>query len=57
MRDWKALANAQGVKIPAGDLDRMVAPLNEMDDIFRSLLPSLEPEIEPAFELRLEASE
>jgi hypothetical protein len=54
MRDWKALAKAQGVEIPADELERAVAPLNEMEEIFRSLIPELSPEIEPAFEVRLE---
>jgi hypothetical protein len=54
MRDWKALAKAQGIDIPAEELERAVAPLNEMEEIFRSLVRDLSPEIEPAFDVRLE---
>jgi len=54
MRDWKALAKAQGIEIPADEFDRAVAPLNEMEEIFRSLVPELSPETEPAFDVRLE---
>ncbi len=57
MRDWKAIANAQGRNIPAEELERAVAPLNEMEEIFRSLVPDLTPEIEPAYEVRLEPGE
>lgn len=54
MRNWKALAKAQGIDIPAGELDRAVAPLDEMEEIFRSLIPELSPDIEPAYDVRLE---
>ena len=54
MRDWKALAKAHGIEIPADELERAVAPLNEMEEIFRSLVPELSPDIEPAFDVRLE---
>ena len=57
MRDWKALAKAQGIDIPADELERAVTPLNEMEEIFRSLVPELTPETEPAFDVRLEAEE
>jgi hypothetical protein len=57
MRDWKAIARAQADKIPAEEIERIVAPLLEMEEIFRSLVPDLPPELEPAFDLRLEAGE
>jgi hypothetical protein len=57
MRDWKAIAKARGIEIPAGDLDRTVEPLDEMEEIFRSLIPDLTPDIEPAFDVRLEGDE
>jgi hypothetical protein len=57
MRDWKAIAKAQGIEIPPEELDRTVAPLNEMEEIFRSLVPELSPDIEPAFDVRLEVDE
>ena len=54
MKDWKAIAKAAEIEIPAGDLDRTIEPLEEMEEIFRSLIPDLTPEIEPAFDVRLE---
>lgn len=57
MRDWKALAHAQGLNIPPEQLERTVTPLREMEEIFRSLASDLTPELEPAYEIRLEAGE
>ena len=57
MTDWKAIAKARGIEIPANDLDRTVAPLDELAQIFRSLVPDLSPDIEPAFDIRLEEDE
>jgi hypothetical protein len=57
MRDWKAIARAQGNKIPAGELERAIAPLDEVEEILRSLVPDLTPDIEPAFDVRLEPGE
>jgi hypothetical protein len=57
MRDWKAIAKAQGLQIPADEIDRTLAPLAEIEDIFRSLIPELAPENEPVFDVRLEAGE
>lgn len=57
MTDWKAIAKARGIEIPASDLDRTVAPLDELAQIFRSLVPDLSPDIEPAFDIRLEEDE
>jgi len=57
MRDWKSIARAQGLQIPADEIDRTLAPLAEVEEIFRSLIPELAPENEPAFDIRLEADE
>jgi hypothetical protein len=43
--------------MPAPDLDRATNPLNEMEEIFRSLVPELTPDIEPAFTLDVEDQE
>jgi hypothetical protein len=57
MPDWKAIARARGLQIPPDELDRTVAPLEEIEEIFRSLIPELAPENEPAYDVRLEAEE
>jgi len=57
MRDWKAIAKAHGSKIPNGELEKATAPLDEVEEILRSLVPDLTPGIEPAFDVRLEPGE
>lgn len=57
MTDWKAIAKARRIEIPASDLDRTVAPLDELEQIFRSLVPDLSPDMAPAFDIRLEEDE
>jgi len=57
MTDWKAIAGARGIGIAAKDLDRTVAPLNELEQIFRSLVPDLPFDLVPAFDVRIEEDE
>jgi len=57
MRDWKAIAKARGIAIPASDLHGTVEPLDEVEEILRSLIHDLTPDIEPAFEVRMEGDE
>jgi hypothetical protein len=57
MKDWKAIARARGIDIGPDTAERTLAPLNEMEEIFRSLVPDLTPDIEPAFEVRPEDNE
>ena len=51
MKDWKASAKACAPEIPAGDLDRIVAPLNALEETFRPLVKDLPPDIEPSLGL------
>ncbi len=48
MKDWKALAQARDLGIPAAELDRIVAPLQGLEETFRPLARGLTPEMEPA---------
>jgi hypothetical protein len=50
MKDWKAIAKACAPEIPAGDLDRIVAPLNSLEETFRPLVKDLPPGLEPVLE-------
>lgn len=52
MRDWKALAQARGLALPAADLDRLTAPLASIEEIFRPLAEGLTPGMEPAVTFR-----
>jgi hypothetical protein len=52
MNNWKAIAQARGLEIPAGELDRMVAPLESLEETFRPLVKGLTPDLEPSFTFR-----
>lgn len=54
MKDWRALAQARGLAIPAHELDRIVAPLEALEETFRPLIRDLTPEMEPSISFRAE---
>ena len=47
MKDWKSIAQAAGIDIPAADMERVVPPLNTLEEAFRPLTKDLPPELEP----------
>lgn len=55
MRDWKAIAKASGVDLSGQELDRAVAQLAALEDVFRPLTKGLPPDLEPVLEFRAEA--
>lgn len=46
--DWKAVAAARGLQIPAADLDVILPRQQALDAAFQPLLESLTPDQEPA---------
>jgi hypothetical protein len=48
MKDWKTLADAADLDIPAPDVDRIHGPLSALEAAFRPLVKDLTHEIEPA---------
>lgn len=54
MKDWRAIAKASGVEIPAPDLDRIAPPLDALEAAFRPLVKDLTPDVEPSVEFRME---
>ncbi len=48
MKDWLAIAKAQNLDIPEGDLEKITAPLDGLERAFRPLLKMLAPEAQPA---------
>ena len=54
MKDWKAIAKASGIGIPDKDIDRVTAPLEALEEVFRPLAHTLTPDVEPATEFRVE---
>jgi hypothetical protein len=57
VKNWKAIAEASGLELPARDVDRITQPLESLEEAFRPLVRNLSPEVEPAFRLELEDSE
>ncbi len=57
MKDWKAIAKAQGIDIPGPEADRIASALEALDEAFRPLTGGLTPGQEPSFEFRAEAGE
>lgn len=54
MKDWRAIAIGNGLGIPSRDLDRIVAPLDALEEAFRPLVKELTAEMEPAVTFRPE---
>jgi hypothetical protein len=54
MKNWRAMAQAHGLDLPAAELDRLAPPLEALEETFRPLVKSLTPDLEPAVEFRME---
>jgi hypothetical protein len=54
MRDWRAIAKAGGSKLTGRDLDAVAAPLEALEQTFRSLAKNLPPDLEPSVEFHME---
>ncbi len=57
MTDWVTIAKAHGLDLSARELDRIAQPLAALEETFRPLISNLTPDIEPAFEFRMEEDE
>jgi hypothetical protein len=57
MKDWVAIAKANGLDLSARELDRIAQPLASLEETFRPLVNDLTPDIEPAFSFHMEESE
>jgi hypothetical protein len=55
MRDWKALAKANGAPSSGKELDRITEPLEALEESLRRLTVDLSPDLEPATSFRVEA--
>jgi hypothetical protein len=53
MRNWTALAQAYGLPLSGGELDRVTRPLAALEETFRPLARQLTPDLEPDVELHL----
>jgi hypothetical protein len=54
MRNWAGIAEANGLTLTAGELDRIVGPLAALEETFRPLVKHLTPDVEPDLELHLD---
>jgi len=54
MRDWKTIAEARGLGIPAEQIERIAPALDSLEETFRPMVKDLPPELEPATGMRLE---
>jgi hypothetical protein len=48
VKDYKAVAQAIGLPASPEELERLVKPLQGLEEIFRPLVSGLRPEMEPA---------
>lgn len=54
MKDWNSIAKAAAPDIPGKDVSAIAPPLNALEEVFRPLVKSLTPEMEPAALFRAE---
>ena len=54
MKDWVTIAKAHGLDLSARELDRIAQPLAALEETFQPLVTGLTPDVEPAFEFRME---
>ena len=48
MKDWRAIAQASGLEVSVRELDRIVEPLEKLEEVFRPLVKHLDSGLEPA---------
>jgi hypothetical protein len=51
--NWKDIARAHGLDLPAHDLERITRPLDALEQAFRPLVSTLSPGDEPDPELHI----
>jgi hypothetical protein len=55
MRDWRAIAKANGSSLSGKELDGVAQPLEALEEVFRPLTQNLTPDVEPALKMVAEA--
>jgi hypothetical protein len=53
MKNWAGIAQANGLTLPARELDRLVESLAALEETLRPLVKQLTPDQEPDLELHL----
>ena len=57
MKNWVGIAQAHGLNLSPGELDRIALPLAALEETLRPLVQQLTPDLEPDLELHLEDRE
>ena len=57
MPDWKKIAEARGIAIPAEEMTRSAASLDALEQSFRPLARAIPDDVEPAITFRAEENE
>ena len=55
MKDWRSIAKGSGLPLSQQEIDRVAAPLEDLEVIFRQLSRDLSPDLEPAVQFSVEA--
>lgn len=53
MKNWKAMAQARDLGIPGHDLERVLKPLESLEETFRPMVKDLTPDVEPVYRFTL----
>jgi hypothetical protein len=56
-KDWKKIARASGLTIPAADVDRIAPALDALETAFRALVRAIGPETDPAVVFRADTED
>jgi hypothetical protein len=56
-KDWKKIAQANGLTIPAADMDRITPPLDALEAAFRPLVRTIAPGTDLAVIFRADAED
>lgn len=56
-KDWRAITRSSGLDISPSDLDRIVPPLEALEESFRPLVKDLMPGMEPDVAFTVEESQ
>ena len=57
MKNWKTLAEANGLGIPESDMDRVTIPLQGLEDAFRKIATSFPSDTDSALIFEASAEE
>ena len=57
MKDYAAIAKAHAIPRLGAELEKIIAPLDALEEVFRPLVRDLTPDMEPAVTFSMEEEE